>query len=105
MSDLNQSAIRKHALACAQAHRNGRFTRVGQDFMDEVNAEVEAIVRDLAHTRFPTQIHAPLESPEQFVTGPLLEKVREALNSAIARLIQNKVGKQPSVGCTLGRTR
>lgn len=105
MSDLNQSAIRKHALACSKAHRNDRFSRVGQDFLDEVNADVEAIIRDLMHTRFPVQINAALVTDESFVTGPLLEKLREAVNAAVSRLIQNKVAKQPSVGCTLGRTR
>lgn len=105
MSDLNQSAIKKHALVCSKTHRGGRFTRVGQDFLDEVNAEVEAFVRDLAHNRFPTQHHDPLVTPERFVTGPLLDKIEEALNKAIGRLVQSKVSKQPSVGVTLGRTR
>lgn len=105
MSDLNQSAIKKHALVCSKAHKCGKFTRVGQDFLDEVNAEVEALVRDLRNTRFPSGMHDPLSTDESFVTGPLLEKVRQALNAAIGRIVQSKVSKQPSVGVTLGRTR
>jgi hypothetical protein len=105
MSDLNQSALKKHALKCSKEVRNGRFTRVGADFLDELNADVEAIVRDLRNVRFPIQVNGTVPSDESFVTGPLLEKMREALNQAVARLVQNKVQKQPSVGTTLGRTR
>lgn len=105
MGDINISAIKKHALACSKAHRNNRFTRVGQDFIGEVCIDVEGIIREFHYTRFPVQIHEALPPEEGFVTGPLLEKVRAALNAAIARLVQNKVGKQPSVGTTLGRTR
>lgn len=104
MSDLNQSAVRKHALACSKAHRAGKFTRVGQDFLSEIDAEVEALVRDLRSTRFPTQMHEPLQTDEKFVTGALLEKVKDALNQAIGRIIQTRVQRQPSVGQTLGRT-
>lgn len=105
MGDINISALKKHALACSKAHRNNRFTRVGSDFIEEVCVDVEAIIRELHHTRFPVQIHEALTTKEGFVTGPLLEKVRTALNAAVARLVQNKVAKQPSVGTTLGRTR
>ncbi len=101
MSDLNQSAIKKHALACSQANRAGRFTRVGQDFLNEVNSEVEALVRDLRNTRFPVQVNAPLATEENFVTGALLEKVKDALNQAISRIIQSKVQRQPTCGITL----
>lgn len=105
MSDLNQSAIKAHALVCSEKHRAGRFTRVGQDFLDEINAEVEAVVRDLKFNRFPQGMHDVLPTEKTFVTGALLEKIREALDAAVARMIQSKVGKQPSVGRTLGRTR
>lgn len=101
---INQSAIKKHALACSKANRAGRFTRVGQDFLDEVNSEVEALVRDLRNNRFPVQVNAPLATDECFVKEVLLEKVKDALNQAIARIIQQRVQRQPSVGTTLGRT-
>lgn len=104
MSDINQSAVKKHALACSKAHRAGKFTRVGQDFLTEIGSEVEAFVRELRNTRFPVQMHEPLATDEKFVTGALLEKVKEALNQAIGRIIQQRVQRQPSVGTTLGRT-
>lgn len=104
MSDLNISAVKKHALACSVANRGAKFSRVGQDFIDEVCAEVEALVREL-NVRFPVKERDIVCTPEVFVTGPLLEKLRDPLNAAIARIIQNKVQRQPSVGVTLGRTR
>lgn len=104
MNNINESALKRHALECSKANRSGRFTRVGADFISEVEAEVEALVRDLRNTRFPVQVNAPLATEECFVKEALLEKVKDALNQAIARIIQQRVQRQPSVGTTLGRT-
>lgn len=104
MSDLNISAVKKHALACSIAIRNGRFTRVGQDILDEIEGDVEALVREV-RGKYPVLIYSEVALNETFVTGALMEKIKTELNAAIGRLIQNKVGKQPSVGVTIGRTR
>lgn len=103
---LNESAIRQHALECSRQFRAGKFTRVGQDFLDEVQADVEALVRELRN-KYPPTLHAALEPAENTcaVTGALLDKVKAELNRAICRLIQNKVQRQPTVGVTLSRTR
>jgi len=102
---VNEKAIREHALACSAKFRNGKFTRVGQDFVDEVLADVEAIVRKL-NSDYPT-LHTPLplNNAASLVTRNLLDKIADALNESLARLIQNKVQKQPSCGVTLSRTR
>ena len=103
---LNESAIRQHALECSRQFRAGKFTRVGQDFLDEVQADVEALVRDL-RSKYPPPLHEPLEPGENIccVTGALLDKVKTELNRAVCRLIQAKVQRQPTVGVTLSRTR
>jgi hypothetical protein len=103
---LNESAIHNHALACSQKFRAGKFTRVGEDFQNEVRADVEAFIREIRN-KWPTPLHEPLPLDENAccVTGALSDKVMAALNDAIARLIQSKVQKQPSVGCTLRATR
>lgn len=103
MSDLNMSAIRKHALACSAAKRGGRFTRVGQDFIDEVEADVEALIRRIAVTG--SLVDAPILTQDTFTTGALLERVKGVLNIAVARIIESKIQRLPSVGCTLGRSR
>ena len=103
---LNESAIRDHALHCSTKFKCNRFTRVGQDFLDEVSADVEALVRDL-RSKYPTRVFEPLEPDEKTgcVTGALSDRVSVELNRAICRLIQLKVQSQPSCGKTLGRTR
>lgn len=104
MSNLNQSAIRKHALVCSKQLRGGRFTRVGQDFIDELEADLETLIRELGN-KYPVPVHAEIGTEECFVPGPTLDRIGELLNRAVARLIQNKICKQPSVGVTAGRTR
>ena len=110
---LNESAIRSHALKCSQKYRAGRFTRVSEDFIDEVKADVEAFLRGLRLTH-PT-LHPPvsregihmdsLTLEYTFATGAFYDKLSPILNDAIARIVQNKVQRQPSCGKTLGRTR
>jgi len=105
---LNQSAIRDHALQCSKEIKGGRFTRVGQDFLDEVEADVEALVRGL---RNQSPLRPPFDKPVEqsekssCVTGALSDKVMSELNHIICRMIQSKVARQPSCGKTLGRTR
>jgi len=101
---LVESTIRTHALACSKAYRAGKFTRVGEEFLNEVKADVESLVREL-RKKYPT-LHPALELGEnKVVTGALLAKVEVELNRTIGRLVQNKVQQQPSCGCTLSRTR
>jgi hypothetical protein len=102
---LNESAINEYALLCSKLYRAGKFTRVGKDFRDEVYTDVECIIRKL-RSEYRETLHAPVEIPESgFVKGAVLDKIRTELNATIGRCIQNKVQKQPTVGCTLGRTR
>lgn len=100
---MNISAIKKHALRCSATYRANKFTRVGQDFLDEIATDMETIVREFTYKG--ETLHPALPAEGEFVTGELMEKLREALNGYIARLIQNKIQKQPSCGCTAGRTR
>lgn len=103
MRYLNESAIKVHALECSRVYRAGKFTRVGQPFIDEVVADVECIVREIKSGK--STLHPQVETEAEFVTGALLEKIRVVLNERIARIIQNKIQAQPSCGCTAGRTR
>lgn len=106
MSALNTAAVKRYALTCSKAYKGGKFTRVGEDFLEEVEADVEALVRSIV-TQHPAFLNPQLETPtvELFVTGTLMDKIKKEVNSAIHRLIKNKVCKQPSVGKTIGRTR
>jgi hypothetical protein len=104
MRTLNESAIRDHALRCSKVFKGGKFTRVGQDFLDEVAQDVDSLVRELK-AKWPSWVHDPVVTDSTFTTGALLEQIQPSLNEAIGRLIQNKVVKQPSCGKTLSRTR
>lgn len=105
MRYLNESAIKQHALRCSARCRNNKFTRVGQDFIDEVKADVEAFVRDLRNSaNKDVQPHPMIEPDEDFLTGALVEKLKPILNKTVARIIQSKVQRQ-TVGKTLGATR
>lgn len=77
---------------------------MGSDFIEEVEADVEAFVRRL-QIQNESKVHPPLVPTSTLTTGALVERVGEELNLMIARMIQNKVQSQPTVGCTLGRTR
>lgn len=101
---LNETAIREHALKCSATYRANRFTRVGEDFIDEVKADVEALIRDL-RIKYPT-LHPALPAENNtFTTQNLCDRIMPEINNAIARIIQNKTQRQPSCGKTLGRTR
>lgn len=101
---LNESAIKQHALTCA-ARCRPKFTRVGQDFIDEVKADVEAFIRDLRNAaNREVAPHQMIEPNEDFLTGALIEKLKPILNKTVARIIQSKVQRQ-TTGKTLSATR
>jgi hypothetical protein len=103
---MNRKAVKEHALRCSAANRAGKFTRVGEDFINEVQADIEARIRQLANENMPsTCAIVPVDEAVNFVSGDSLAKLRQAFDGWVARLIQNKVQRHPSVGCTLQNTR
>ncbi len=106
---LNETAIRDYALECSKKFRAGLFRRVGEPFLDEVKADVEALVRGIT-AKYGSGPHQPLfmqdgQTCPSFATGALIEKIEKQVNEGIAKIVQAKVSAQPSCGCTLGRTR
>lgn len=103
---VNRAAVRAYALRCSENLRAGKFTRVGEDFFEEIEADVERILREV-RIKFPTMHPAVTlgEEPANIVTGEFMQVMRFEIDDAVRRLIQNKVQRQPSVGCTLGATR
>lgn len=98
---LNVSAIKAHALQCSKQNRGGKFTRVSEEFITDIQAEVEALVRRFNSLHQPA-LHAVVDpGTVKFVTGELMEKTQEVFNQCIARMIQEKVQRHPSLGCTL----
>jgi hypothetical protein len=103
---FNRSAVKEYALECSRKNRGGKFTRVGEEFFREIEADIEAMIREVKN-KFPT-LHAFVVPPDEtvlIVTGELMDVLKRELDVALHRLVQNKVQKQPSCGCTLKNTR
>lgn len=102
---LNEAAVRKHALKCSQICRNGKYTRVGQEFIDELLADVESSLVRAIEVQSRTTLHEPVSIEDlSFVTGNLRDRIMERVDRCIGRMIQNKVQRQ-TTGVTLTRTR
>ena len=103
---INTSAIKVHALKCSEILRAGHFERVGTDFINDIQAETEALIRKFNSLYLPP-IHPVIPAlgwqgdPASFATGLLMERLREALDQCIARMIQSKVQRHPTIGKTL----
>lgn len=100
---INRSAVHEHALRCSKAFRAGKFTRVGEAFIDEVEADVERLVREIVN-KYPVDNLVEASPNTSFATGYLMDKTREVLDLVIAKMIQRKVRAHPSMGCTLQNT-
>lgn len=99
----NAAAIKNHALKCSKTLRAGAFDRVSQDFIDAIQNGIDNTVREI-NAKWQPPIHAVVpadEGKDKFVTGAFMEKVERILNEGVARLIQAKVQRHPSVGQTL----
>jgi hypothetical protein len=99
---VNASAIHTHALKCSKQLRAGKFTRVSQSFVDDVQAEAERLIREIKSQYQPaSQALVAVDEGSLFVTGAYMENAKEILNAVVARVVQAKVQRHPSVGKTL----
>lgn len=99
---LNKSAVKAHAMRCSTELRAGKFERVGEEFFDGIQAQLEGLVHNI-NGKFVSSHHKdlPVDGLVPYVSGQFIEKVREALDNAVARAIQRAVESHPSVGKTL----
>lgn len=101
MRYLNVTNIKQHALKCSKQLRAGKFERVGQSFINDVQAEAERLIREI-NAKFQPPVHPIVDAGEaKFITGAYVTKAQEILDAAVARIIQAKVSRHPSVGKTL----
>lgn len=101
MRYLNITAIKQHALKCSQELRAGKFDRVSQSFIDDVQAEAERLIREV-NAKFQPPVHAVVDCGEaKFVTGAYVQRAQDILDAAVARIVQARVQRHPSVGKTL----
>jgi hypothetical protein len=97
-SILNRSAVKSFALAASEQNRAGKFKRCSPDFIQAVEAEVEALLRQIGGSE-----------PEQDVPGEYsfinckraFPKIEEQLNRLVRKTVLRRVKSQPSNGQTL----
>jgi len=89
--DYNEAVIRRYALKVSEETRAGKYTRVSEQFIIDVEAEVEALLRKLRQpaVAFNGKI-VDVPEGEEFLTGAGKKKLAEATNIAIASIIHRK---------------
>lgn len=92
-SVINRSAVKAYALEVSKTHRAGKFTRVSEEFLIQVEADVEMTIRALE-----PEIH---DLPGQIITGEAIRRMKNRLNDRAHTLIRRRVMRHPSLGVTL----
>jgi len=97
------SSVKEYALACSKANRAGKFKRVSQEFLDDVEAEVDCLIRQIeSKVREPLHPEISIDEPwKRQITGRALECAHLRLEAAIRKIVRNKVQSTPSCGITL----
>lgn len=98
-SIINRSAVKAYALKVSKERRAGKFTRVGESFLEQIEAQAESVIRQVVVGE-PVDIVQP-EDDRLFVTGAALDKFQAKFNERVRAIIQSKVVRHPTVGCTL----
>lgn len=100
MADFyNRSALRRHALKVSDTQRRGKFTRVSEEFLDGIVAEIENERRRLRAT-VQNGLHDPVPVDENFLTGAGSEALVADFNEWVGKTIARRV-HQTRTGKTL----
>lgn len=96
-SIINRSAVKAFALKVSRERRAGKFERVSEEFLCSIEAETEAVIRQV-----PKYVENPVDAAgAKFITGAALKKIEEKLNERVRQIIQSKVHQHPTIGRTL----
>jgi len=94
---LKIASTKRHALLCSEKLRAGKFTRVGEDFLQQIEAALESTARVLGHA----VTGEVLPTDEKFLTPEGERYVLDNVNTWIGKAIQKRVQAHPSLGKTL----
>lgn len=100
-SIINRAAVKAYALKVAKERRAGKFTRVSAEFLDSVQANLEALIREVAQGYCMEGDVSPDIGADWFINGKAMKSVEPKLNEAARKIVVAKVRSHPSVGCTL----
>lgn len=99
-SIINRSAVKKYALKVSAEKRAGKFNRVSEEFLTQVEADLDSSIRALTLSEYPDMVK-PDEKANWFITGQALKKTEERMNMLARVIVYRKVMRHPTVGCTL----
>jgi len=99
-SIINRSAVKKYALKVSAEKRAGKFTRVSEEFLTQVEADLDSSIRQLAIGALSETID-PEAGADWFITGQAVKKTEERLNMLARLIVYRKVMRHPTIGCTL----
>jgi hypothetical protein len=96
---IKPALVKRQALLVSSKLRAGKFNRVSQDFLDQVEADVDTLLRRLV---MESKTQDPILAPVGKLFTPLAEDAILAFfNQRIAVIVQNRIRQHPSVGKTL----
>lgn len=96
---INRSAVKKYALEVSRRKRAGKFTRVSADFLNDVEAALDSAIRGIDSGSYG-EIITPAPGTK-FMTGLAGRKAAIKLDLLAVKIIDSKVMRHPSLGCTL----
>lgn len=98
---INRNAVKNYALECSEAMRAGKFTRVGESFLEEIEMEVESAIRGINQTLAVDRQPRAFDDIEFVHPNAVIDAVMRALNNRVKMTIARKVHRLPSVGVTI----
>lgn len=98
---VNRAAVKDYALECSAAMRAGKFTRVSESFVENIEMEVESAIRGINQTLAVERMPRPFDDINFVHRDAVVEAVMRALNNRVKTTIARKVYRLPSVGVTI----
>lgn len=95
---INRTSVKKYALEVSKRRRAGKFTRVSLEFLNDVEADLDAAIR--AIVSIPDDIITPAPGTK-FTTSIAARKAASKLDFLAMKITASKVMRHPSLGCTL----
>jgi hypothetical protein len=99
-SKFNRLAMKRQAMKYSKECRAGKFERVSQEFLSNVEAAIEAKIKTFEYTLQSELVQCEPAEGEKFLTGAGEKRLIQAFNVWIAREIQRQ-GKNVRIGKTL----
>lgn len=99
-SIINRTSVRDYALKVSAEKRAGKFNRVSSEFLDDVEAQLEAAIRGLAGCADSDDV-TPDPEANWFINGRTTKSAEEKLNQLARKIVLGKVRRHPSIGVTL----